>query len=152
MINLSGAAITSAEIKISNYVNGEDILAFNPNDNTGNIVGTFNSATGILTLTPSGNSASVAQFQAALQAISYANRSDDPTTTPRDIVFTVTNTSNIHNISNELHDTVRIIQINDAPTLVTTPVGGEALQTNNGSGVFITLLSLIHISEPTRPY
>ena len=66
-----------------NYTSGEDLLTFT--DQNG-ITGTWNSATGTLTLN---GTSSVANYQAALQSITYTNTSDDPTLLTRTVAFTV---------------------------------------------------------------
>ncbi|WP_164076122.1 hypothetical protein, partial [Stenotrophomonas maltophilia] len=54
----------------------------------GNVVGTYNGATGVLTLTSSGATATLAQFQAVLRSVTYTDTSDTPDTSPRTITFT----------------------------------------------------------------
>lgn len=64
---------TGATVQItSNYLNGQDVLGFT---NQLGITGNFNAATGTLTLT---GSASVANYQAALRAVTYHNSSGSP--------------------------------------------------------------------------
>lgn len=63
----------SATIFITtNYFNGEDVLNF---VDTGNITGSFNSTTGVLTLS---GSATLAEYETALENILYENTSSDP--------------------------------------------------------------------------
>ncbi len=76
--------LESATVAISaNYVNGEDTLSFT--DQNG-ITGSWDSGTGVLTLT---GTSSVANYQAALQSITYTNSSDNPNTATRTVSFTV---------------------------------------------------------------
>lgn len=58
----------------SNYDPNQDLLAFTPNSIFfGNITGSFNKSTGTMTLTSLGSTATVAQFQAAIRSVTYAN-------------------------------------------------------------------------------
>src|SRR5690606_8978530 len=65
-------------------------------------------------LTSSGNTATLAQWQAALRSVQYSNSSDNPTTTARTINFSV-NDGNL--ASNIIASTVNVTAMNDAPTL-----------------------------------
>ena len=88
--DVDSLTLASATVQLSsNYVAGQDYLGFVPNTQTGNIVGTFNSTTGTLTLTSMFSTATLAQFQAALRAVSYTNTSSTPSTLPRTVTFQV---------------------------------------------------------------
>ena len=67
-------------------------------------------------LTLSG-SATVADYQAALRSIRYANTSDHPDTTARTVVFQVSDGSAYGSLSNPLASTINVTAVNDAPTL-----------------------------------
>ena len=72
------ATQASATVAITgNFRSGEDLLAFsNSNSVTfGNISASYNSSTGILTMTSSGATATLAQWQAALRAVTYQDTS-----------------------------------------------------------------------------
>ena len=75
--------IESAVVSISSNFTADDVLNFT--DQNG-IAGTYDSANGILTLT---GSASLADYQSALQSISYENTSDDPSDLSRTVTFLV---------------------------------------------------------------
>ncbi len=92
-------------LSVTNYINGEDLLSFT---NTGNIVGDFNTASGILTLT---GSDTVANYQAALRSVAYQNTSEDPNTVERFISFTVNDGIKDSNV---LTSTVSVVAVNDA--------------------------------------
>ncbi|MES1266055.1 MAG: hypothetical protein ABUU24_10470, partial [Variovorax sp.] len=109
---LSGAvAITG------NFAAGEDVLTFtNVPATMGNITGTYNSGTGVMTLSSAGGTATVAQWQAALRAVQYANSSDNPSTSARTVSYTVNDgTAN----SNTVTSTVNVAAVNDVPVLST---------------------------------
>lgn len=104
--------LSSATVTITNVVPGEDVLGFvNDNLTMGNITIASN-AGGVLTLTSAGGTATSAEWNAALQAVTYENTSDTPTTTTRVIDFQVY--SDPFN-SNVLSNEVNITAINDAP-------------------------------------
>ncbi|WP_010583825.1 hypothetical protein [Schlesneria paludicola] len=78
-------SLTSATVRIdTNYVNGQDRLTF---DDTPRITGSWNAATGTLTLT---GTDSIANYEAALRAVAYQNLSSNPNTLVRRFAF-VTN-------------------------------------------------------------
>ncbi len=105
--------LTRATFRITNYVSGEDVLGFtNNNSSMGNITSSFNSQTGILTLSSSGSTATVAEWQTALRAVTYSNTSDLPTTTTRSVELIA---SDGIKPSNTLTSTIAITAVNDAP-------------------------------------
>jgi gliding motility-associated-like protein len=82
--------LTSGTVTITgNFTAAQDALAFTNSSSAtmGNIVGSYDSATGILTLTSASGTATAAQWQAALRTVTYANNS---TTTPAALTRTVT--------------------------------------------------------------
>lgn len=82
--------LASATITIQTPVPSQDVLSLTANTSTmGNIASSYNANSGTLTLTSAGATATVAQFQTALRAVSYSNSSTAPTTTPRKISFLV---------------------------------------------------------------
>ena len=88
--DIDSTALVSATVRIgNNYVSGQDALGFVPSNATGNITGSFNAATGVLTLISPNGTATLAQFQAALRSVAYWNSSATPVTTPRTIVYQV---------------------------------------------------------------
>lgn len=77
--------MTGAVVRITtNYQQGGDVLGF---QNVAGITGTWNAGTGTLTLA---GSATIAQYEAALSSVTYANVSANPTEGVRTISFTVT--------------------------------------------------------------
>ena len=92
-------AATTATITISGFLAGEDVLAFTPNASTGNgfTAATFNTTTGVLTLSTSAGAATLAEWEAALHAVTYHDSSATPNTADRTITVVVsdgTGTSN----------------------------------------------------------
>ncbi|WP_307729779.1 Ig-like domain-containing protein [Massilia sp. YIM B04103] len=86
------ATLASASVRITgNFQAGEDVLAF-VNDNAaryGNIAASYNGGSGVLTLVSSGATATVAQWQAALRAVTYADSAATPTMAARTVAFSV---------------------------------------------------------------
>ncbi len=98
---------------ITNFVSSEDVLAFTNNGSTmGNIAASFNSSTGVLSLKSSGMTATKAEWQVALRAVTYANSSDTPTTTTRSVDFVIEDGTEL---SSTLTSTVAITAVNDVP-------------------------------------
>ncbi|MGN4077501.1 beta strand repeat-containing protein, partial [Burkholderia gladioli] len=86
--DLDNGTLASATVAISNFQDGGDVLLFIGNPSTmGNINGSYSN--GVLTLSSAGNSATVAQWQAALRSIQFQNFSSVPTTTPRVVTFVI---------------------------------------------------------------
>jgi len=86
--DLSKTTLASGKVSLTgNFVAGQDVLAYNYNAATmGNIAGTYNATTGIISLTSAGATATLAQWQAALRAITYNNTNNvNPNTASRTI-------------------------------------------------------------------
>ena len=75
--------IESAVVSVSSNFSADDVLGFT--DQNG-ISGSYDSVNGILTLT---GSATLVDYQAALQSITYVNTSDDPSDLSRTVTFLV---------------------------------------------------------------
>lgn len=72
--DLDSATLSYATVKLTtNFMKNQDNLNFSKSSATGNIVGSYDSSTGILTLTSANATATVAQFQAALRNVTYSN-------------------------------------------------------------------------------
>jgi hypothetical protein len=113
-ITLAGATVTLS----GGFRSGEDILLFvNDGSSMGNITGSYDGGTGVLTLTSAGGTATVAQWQAALRSVTYQDISDSPDTTTRTISFTVNDGTRDSLAGTKA---VSVTAVNDAPTLSTT--------------------------------
>ncbi|MEE1612961.1 hypothetical protein [Microvirga sp. CF3016] len=109
------ATLASATVSIvGNFVSGQDSLAFVNNNaaSFGNIVGSYNSSTGVLTLTSAGATATVSQWQAALRSVTYLNTSETPTDGTRVVSFTA---DDGEASSNSTTKNVIVTSTNDAP-------------------------------------
>lgn len=110
----SGTLASTTVAVVGGYHAGADVLAFaNDGATMGNITASFNAATGTLTLTSAGATASLAQWQAALRAVTYANTSDEPNGGARTISFTANDGSANSNVADR---TINVTAVNDAPT------------------------------------
>ena len=120
--------IESAVVSISSNFSVDDVLNFT--DQSG-ITGSYDSVNGTLTLT---GSATLVEYQAALQSISYENTSDDPSDLTRTVTFLV-NDGDVD--SNIVSRDIDFTAVNDAPTLANIEAV-PASYTEGGSAVGIT--------------
>ncbi|MEH6522095.1 beta strand repeat-containing protein [Sulfitobacter sp.] len=82
--------LASATVAITGgLVTAEDVLAFANTSGMGNIAGVYDGNTGILTLTSASATATPAEWQVALRAVSYTNTSNMPDTGDRTLSVTV---------------------------------------------------------------
>ena len=113
---------------------GQDVLLF---ENTDNITGTWDAATGTLTLT---GTATVAEYQAALRSVQFEHNGgvrdgDDPYENTRTVTFTVTDDSGEVNAQSLSVDRdFQVDAVNDSPEL--TPVE-EAIDYYSGEGAMV---------------
>lgn len=116
LVDADGPNPLSASARMLTYFSSQDTLSFvNDGLTMGNIIGTWTVGTGTLTLTSAGNQATVAQFEAALRAITYNNASNSPNSTTRTVQFIVTDGSNAQ--STAVTRDVSITAVNDSPTI-----------------------------------
>ncbi len=102
--------LQSATVQLSgNYANGEDVLAFT--DQSG-ITGSWDAATGTLTLT---GDATLADYEAALESVTYSNSSNDRSTDPRTVSITVNDGSDDSAVATS---TINVSQFNEAPGIL----------------------------------
>jgi len=128
LADLDDVNIESAVISISSNFTADDVLNFT--DQNG-IAGDYDSTNGVLILT---GSASLADYQTALQSISYENTSDDPSDLTRTVSFQINDgDDNSSTVSRDINFTA----LNDAPTLATIEAM-PAIFTEGGSAVGIT--------------
>jgi large repetitive protein len=132
LTDADNATLSSATVSITaGLAAAEDTLAFSNTNSTtfGNIAASYNSSTGVLTLTSAGSTATVAQFQAALRAVTYVNSSDNPSTTSRTVSFQANDGSANSNI---ITSTITVAAVNDAPTV---SAGSQSVQLVEASGI-----------------
>lgn len=117
----SGSVIIS-----SNYTSAEDSLIFT---NQNGITGSYSSGTLRLT-----GAATLAQYQAALRSVRYANSDSTPTTSTRTVTFTVTDASNGQ--SNSTYRTIGFTATNNAPVITTGTSTGVTMDQNSTPQAF----------------
>ena len=121
----SSPTLASATVAITgNFRSGEDVLAFINTNSTafGNIGASYDAATGVLTLTSAGSTATTAQWQAALDAVTYTDTAITPNNATRTISFNVTDGNG--NASNTATRTVTVADTDQTPIVATS--GGSA--------------------------
>jgi len=79
----------------SGYVSTEDVLSF---INTSNITGSYDTPTGVLTLT---GTDTVANYQLALRSVLFSNTNATPATNARVVTFQVNDGASTNNLSNQ---------------------------------------------------
>src|SRR5262249_37961369 len=139
--DLDSSTLSSGSVAITtNFASGQDVLSFtNVPATMGNIAGSYNATTGVMTLTSAGNTATLAQWQAAFRAGQYSNSSAHPSTAARTVSFTVNDGTNG---SNTVASTVNVTAVNDASTLTT---GSTLNYTENGAASAIN--SVITVAD-----
>ncbi|WP_310614864.1 Ig-like domain-containing protein [Limnohabitans sp.] len=110
--DLDNISLASATVSITTgYVAGQDVLSFT-NVSMGNIAGNY--ASGVMTLTSAGSTATLAEWQAALRAVAYSNTSDAPSTAARTVSYVI-NDGQLD--STPVTSTVNLTAVNDAPVI-----------------------------------
>ena len=113
--DVDNTTLASATVSVSGgFRSGEDVLGYLSGASYGNISGTYAAATGVLTLTSSGASATLAQWQAALRSVTYLNTSDAPNTAVRTITWLVNDGTGT---SLPITKTVSVAAVNDVPVV-----------------------------------
>src|SRR5690606_1300669 len=102
-----------------NFQSDWDLLSFTNDGSTmGNITASYDAATGVLSLSSAGATATLAQWQAALRAISYVNTSETPNAADRTISFEVYDGDGASSTATRA---VSVTAVNDAPVVITGP-------------------------------
>jgi hypothetical protein len=140
-----GGTLTSATVQITgNYQNGQDILGF-VDGTYGGVAfsGTFNAATGTMTITPDiAGTGTAAATQAALRAVTYYNNSDNPNTSVRTVTFRVIDGAKQSNTQTR---NINITAVNDAPSLSGQVCSGG---TFTEDGAAVNILTAITVADP----
>ena len=128
--DVDSTTLNGATVSITtNFASGQDVLGFT---NQNGITGSYNSGTGVLTLS---GSASVANYQAALRSVTYADSSDNPSGLTRTVSYQVDDGSATNHASNVVTSTVSVTPVNDAPVLNAN--GGSLSYTENQAATAI---------------
>ena len=142
--DVDSANLAGATVQITgNFVSGQDVLGFT---NQNGIAGSYNAATGVLMLT---GQASLAQYQAALQSVTYFNSSDNPSGQTRTISYQVNDGSAQNNLSNVVTATVAIAPVNDAPVITSGVAAAQVSEEGLTNGVPDTLPASLDTTNST---
>jgi hypothetical protein len=132
--DVDSANLVGATVAITgNFSSAQDTLAFT---NQLGITGSYNSGTGVLTLT---GTTSVANYQTALRSVTYQNSSENPSTATRTVTFTVDDGATTGSATRG----ITITAVNDAP--VNTVPGPQGTNQNtpltfsSGSGNLVSI-------------
>ncbi len=122
-VNFESAVVTHTNPQTGDqiFVNGTLVVAGDSGTVGGVAFAVTMGAGGTLVVTFTGT-AGIASYTAALQSVSFANSSDDPSTVQRDITFVV---DDGNDVSSTRHAFIDVIAVNDAPV-------GSAIPTQTG--------------------
>jgi len=128
--DLDNTTLSAATIAITgNFISGQDILAFTANFTLfGSIAGSYNSTTGVLTLTSSGSTATVAQWQAALRSIAYNNTAGSPNTATRTISYTVNDGTANSNTATKNVSVINQASVTSIVRISSNPINASTVQ------------------------
>ncbi len=130
--NLEGTTISSAQIQLTNPLDG-DSESLSVDTSGTSIDAAYDAVTSTLNLT---NVDSVANYQQVLRTLIYANSSDDPATTaPRLVDVTVT--SNGFE-SGTATATINVVAVNDLPNLL--PIADQSIELNQPLTIPLTVV------------
>ena len=119
--------MTGAKVAITaGFDNTQDVLSFTP---VGTITGIYNPLTGVLTLS---GTDSQANYELALESVTYQNTSDNPSTAQRTVSYTV-NDGTVDSAPGTA--TINVAAVNDAPVITAT--GGSTAYVENAAAVKI---------------
>jgi|GEM_PF-855504 len=122
-------ALASATVSISSGLTTGDTLSFTNDGSTmGNITASYNSTTGVLTLSSSGSTATLAQWQSALRSITYVSSSETLTSATRTITWSINDGS----LSATDTSTINVTGVNDTP-VISTPTTIAITDTSGAS-------------------
>lgn len=115
--DVDNTTLASATISISSgFIAGDRLNFTNDGLTMGNITGSYNSLTGVLTLSSSGKTATLEQWQNALRSITYDSSSEalSLTQTSRTVSWVI-NDGTVNSIIDT--STINVTGVNDTPTL-----------------------------------
>ncbi len=124
---LSGAKITVTGVQAEDLIASPSFQGGNTGTTASGISYTLgNDANGNVVIQLSGN-ASIADYTALINSITYANSSDAPITTPRGVTIEVTDvdTHGTNNLTGSATGEVDITPVNDAPTVIDASGKGD---------------------------
>ena len=119
--DLDNTTLASGTVSISTgFALGQDVLSFtNVPATMGNIAGSYNATTGVMTLTSASSTATIAQWQVAMRAVSYSNTSNTPTTAARTVSYVIND--GVVN-STAFTSKINVMSVNDAPSATSSTI------------------------------
>lgn len=144
--DVDSATLAAATVSIAdNFQSGHDRLSFSNKDSDayGNITGTYDTSTGVLTFTSADATATLAQWQAALRTVEFSYESGDgtPVTLERTIEFKVND--------GELDSAKSAKAIAFAPLVLSATPGNGAEAVSASGNVAITFSEAMSTLEGT---
>ncbi|MBB3259765.1 energy-converting hydrogenase Eha subunit B [Paraburkholderia bannensis] len=142
--DLDGGPLQQAVISITAHYEATDVLAFNNNNTAlyGNISAIY--ANGVLTLSSSGNQATLAQWQNALQAVTYDSTAITPGNSSRTVSFVVSDGTRT---STAATSTVTVADTDQTPLIVGSSGHTTFTQGNNTASTPIVIDPAITVSD-----
>jgi Ca2+-binding RTX toxin-like protein len=146
--DVDNTTLTSATVSITgNFHAGEDLLAFSNNGSTmGNIAGNYNAATGVLSLSSSGGTATLAQWQAALRAVTYFDLTSAPNTAVRTVAFQIDDGQAVNHASTTSDKTISVVAGTSGSDTIPGTEGPDTLDGLNGDDLLEGLLGDDHLN------
>ncbi|HVY22476.1 MAG TPA: Ig-like domain-containing protein [Steroidobacteraceae bacterium] len=146
LVDNGKSTLSSATISLTgNFQSGEDVLAFTNDGSTmGNIAASYSSATGVLTLTSSGGTATVAQWQSALRAVTYTDTAVTPSNATRTISFQADDGLNVSATATR---TITVTDTNQTPILTTSGGTAAFVEGNNVTSTPVAIDNGITVSD-----
>ncbi|WNL33773.1 DUF4347 domain-containing protein [Arcobacter cryaerophilus gv. pseudocryaerophilus] len=130
--DVDNPTLLSATVSISSGRISGDRLNFTNNSSItmGNITGLYNSSTGVLTLSSSGKTATLEQWQNALRSITYDSTSEalSLTQTARTVSWLI-NDGSLSSVVDT--STINVTGVNDTPTITVTNTTNEFTETTD---------------------
>ncbi|WP_321956760.1 DUF4347 domain-containing protein [Paraburkholderia bannensis] len=145
--DLDNATLSSATVQIgAGFHAGEDVLSFvNDGATMGNITASYNAATGTLTLTSGGATATLAQWQTALRAVTYTDTAVTPDTTQRTISFSVNDGTKT---STAITRDVTVADTDQTPVLSSSNTGSASfVSADNAASTPVVIDNGISVSD-----
>ncbi|MES2089529.1 MAG: DUF4347 domain-containing protein, partial [Pseudomonadota bacterium] len=134
-LTAAATTLTGMIVTLNTPQDGGAYEALNATSLAGGITQSYNSSTGVLTLS---GTTTAANYQSVLRSIQYSNTSNDPTTTR---TIDVVATDSRGRLSASTRTTVTVTAVNDAPTATITPttysVTEQTSLTLQGTGLSI---------------
>jgi uncharacterized protein YkwD len=138
--DIGRTTLGTATITLTNFVSSQDVLGFVANPATMGNIALVSNSNGVLTLSSAGRSATLAQWQTALRAITYANTSEFPSTVVRNATFAVDDGQADNHASNLLGTVVTVTSVDDSPSLKKGGFQFNYVQNDPATPVFPTLV------------